>query len=174
MAVKEINRIKVNGIIYDIKPTSYNVTTSAIGSASAGTAISADDITAWNAGNTPTLGTAISADDITAWDAGSTPTLGTAIPADDITSWNAGVLPDATVADEVLTLTFGTLPTLNYTAKNIPNVTSVGTAPTLNYSARSIPNVTSVGTAPTLSYTARSIPNITVTSKTVVTGITEQ
>lgn len=173
MAVKEINKIKVGDIVYEIKPTAYSITTEAIGSASTGTAIPADDITAWNAGSTPTLGTAISADDITAWNAGSTPTLGTAIPADDITSWSAGVLPDATVEDEVLTLTFGTLPALAYTAKSIPNVTSVGTAPTLSYTARSIPNVTSVGTKPTLSYTAKSIPNITVTSKTVVTGISE-
>lgn len=37
-----------------------------------------------------TLGTAIAADDITAWSAGSTPTLGTAISADDITAYTAG------------------------------------------------------------------------------------
>lgn len=134
MATKEINKIKVGDTIYEIKPTVYEFDTTVIGSASAGTAISADDITAWHAGSTPTLGTAIS--------------------ADDITSWNAGTLPEATIEDEVLTLSFGTLPTLNYTA-------------------RTIPNVTSLGTVPSLSYTARTIPNITVTNKTVVTGIND-
>ena len=122
--------------------TKYTASTESIGSASAGTAIAADDITAWNAGSAPTLGTAIAADDITSWSAGSVPTLGTAIPADDITAWNAGTLPAATVDGENLTLTFGSLPSLSYTAKSIPNVTSVGSVPTLQYTARSIPNVT--------------------------------
>ena len=98
-------------------------------------------------------GTAISADDITAWDAGSTPTLGTAISADDITAWSAGTMFSASFDGKcTLTLTSGTVPTLSYTG-------------------RTIPNVTSVGSVPTLSYTARSIPNISVSSKTVVTGI---
>lgn len=126
-----------------------------------GTAIPADDITDWDAGSTPTLGTAISADDITAWNAGSTPTLGTAIPADDITAWSAGTLPTAVVEGENLTLTFGTLPSLSYTAKSIPNVTNVGSVPTLSYTARTIPNVTDVGSVPTLAYTPKSIPNVT-------------
>lgn len=146
-----------------------------------GTEISADDITAWDAGSTPTLGTAIPADDITAWDAGSVPTLGTAIPADDITDWNAGSVPtlgtaipadDITawttntptsfsVSGEKLSITPGSAASLSYTAKSIPNVTSVGTLPSLSYTAKSIPNVTSVGTKPTLSYTAKSIPNVT-------------
>lgn len=98
-------------------------------------------------------GTAISADDITAWDAGSTPTLGTAISADDITAWSAGTMFSASFDGKcTLTLTSGSVPTLSYTG-------------------RTIPNVTSVGSVPTLSYTARSIPNISVSSKTVVTGI---
>lgn len=113
--------------------TTYTAQTTSIGSASAGTAIAADDITAWSAGTVPTLGTAIAADDITAW--------------------SAGTMFSASVSGKKLTLT-------------------AGTAPSLSYTARSIPNVTSVGTAPSLSYTARSIPNISVTSKTVVTGIT--
>lgn len=146
--------------------------TTSIGSASAGTAISADDITSWSAGTLPTLGTAISADDITAWDAGSTPTLGTAISADDITAWSAGTMFSASFDGKcTLTLTSGSVPTLSYTGRSIPNVTSVGSVPSLSYTARSIPNVTSVGTLPDLKYTARSIPNISVSSKTVVTGI---
>ena len=113
--------------------TTYTASTISIGSASTGTAIAADDITAW--------------------DPGSTPTLGTSIPADDITAWSAGSLPTATVANGVLTFSMGSLPSLSYTAKSIPNVTTVGSVPSL-------------------SYTARSIPNISVTSKTVATGIT--
>ena len=88
-------------------------------------------------------GTAIDADDITAWSAGTTPTLGTAIDADDITAWSAGTLPSAIYDSETetLELTFGSLPSLSYTAKSIPNVTSVGTTPSLSYTAKSIPNI---------------------------------
>ena len=109
-----------------------STTTETVGSASAGTAIKADDITAWSAGSVPTLGTAIAADDITAWSAGSMTTV--------------------SVSGEKLTVTNGT-------------------APSLSYTARSIPNVTSVGTAPSLSYTERTIPNISVTNKTVVKSV---
>ena len=101
--------------------TGINKTTASIGSASAGTAIAADDITAWSAGTVPTLGTAI--------------------PADDITAWSAGTAASASYADGVLTITNGTAPSLSYTAKSIPNVTNVGTAPSLSYTARSIPNI---------------------------------
>lgn len=49
---------------------------------------------------------------------------GTAIPADDITAWSTGVLPSASYDNETETLefTFGTLPSLSYTAKSIPNI----------------------------------------------------
>ena len=126
-----------------------------------GSAISADDITSWSTGTLPTLGTAIPADDITSWTTGTLPTLGTAIAADDITSWSTGTLPTASVEDEILTLTFGTLPALAYTSRSIPNVTGVGTLPNLEYTSKSIPNVTGVGTLPALGYTSRSIPNVT-------------
>ena len=132
----KINKIKVGDTIYDVgSNTSIEVSKISIGSASAGTAIKADDITAWNAGTTPTLGTKIA--------------------ADDITSWDAGTLPTATVSNETLTITFGTLPTLNYTARQIPNVTNVGTVPSLTY-------------------TERTIPNISVTSQQVVSEVTEE
>ena len=116
--------------------TKYTANTTSIGSASAGTAIPADDITSW--------------------DAGSTPTLGTAIPADDITSWSAGTLPDATYDSETETLqfTFGSLPSLAYTAKSIPNVTAVGSVPTLNYTAKSIPNISVTATTVATGITA--------------------
>ena len=50
-------------------------------------------------------------------------TLGTSISADDITSWDVGILPSFTVSKGVLTLDSGSLPSLSYTARSIPNVT---------------------------------------------------
>ena len=151
--------------------TKYTANTTSIGSASAGTAISADDITGWDAGAVPTLGDPIAASKISSWNAGSTPTLGTAISADDITAWNAGTAASFSVANGVLTIVPGTAPSLTYAAKSIPNVTSVGTKPSLTKEDVTIPNVTDVGSVPTLSYSAKTIPNITVTNKTVATGI---
>ena len=155
--------------------TTYTANTTNIGSASAGTAISADDITSWDAGSAPTLGTAISADDITAWDAGSAPALTvTSTDCDDITAWSAGAAATASVSDGVLTITDGTAPSLSYTARSVGSASgwSAGSVPSLSYTARSIPNVTDVGSAPTLTYTERSIPNITITTTSVVTGMT--
>ena len=152
--------------------TKYTANTTSIGSASAGTAIKADDITAWDAGSTPELGDPITATKITGWNAGSVPTLGAAIAADDITSWDAGSVPTFTVSNGVLIITDGAAPTLTHTAKSIPNVTSVGTAPSLTKADVNIPNVTDVGSVPSLTYAERTIPNISVTPKTVATGIT--
>lgn len=152
--------------------TTYTANTTTVGSASAGTAIKADDITAWNAGSTPTLGDVITATKITTWSAGSKPTLGTAIKADDITAWSAGTVTTASVANGVLTISEGTAPSLSYTEKTIPNVTNVGSAPSMTKEDVSIPNVTDVGEVPSLTYSEKTIPNISVTSKTVATGIT--
>ena len=52
---------------------------------------------------------------------------GTAIAADDITAWSAGSLPTASVANGVLTLGMGTLPSLSYTARSIPNISVTST-----------------------------------------------
>lgn len=83
-------------------------------------------------------------------------TLGTAISADDITAYSAG-----------------TAASLSYTAKSIPNVTSVGSAPTLGtaFNVAAVDSFTA-NTLPSLSYTSRSIPNISVTPVTVVTSLT--
>lgn len=62
---------------------------------------------------------------------GSAPTLGTAIPADDITAWTTNTPTAFSVSGEKLIITSGTAASLSYTAKSIPNVTSVGSAPTL-------------------------------------------
>ena len=153
--------------------TKYTPSTTSVGSASAGTAIKADDIVSWDAGSTPTLGDPITATKITGWDAGSAPTLGAAISADDITGWDAGSMPTFSVVNETLIITPGSAPSLQYTPKSIPNVTNVGAAPSLTKSDVSVPNVTDVGEVPALSYSEKTIPNISVTQKTVVTGITE-
>lgn len=175
----DISKITLlDGVTYNIKDAyarehaNVSAETGTIGSASAGTAITATEITNWNAGSVPTLGTAIAVDDITAWDEGSTPTLGTAISADDITAWTTNTPTSFVISGEKLTITAGTAASLSYTAKSIPNVTSVGSVPSLSYTAKSIPNVTSVGTAPSLTKENHTIPNITVTPTTVVTSIT--
>ena len=126
-----------------------------------GSAIKADDITAWSTGTLPTLGTAIKVNEVSSWSTGTLPTLGTAIKADDITAWSTGVLPSATVSGENLTLNFGTLPSLTYSEKTIPNVTGVGTLPSLGQNEKSIPNITNVGTLPSLTYNEKTIPNVT-------------
>lgn len=129
----------LDGVTYNIKDAyarehaNVSATTDTIGSASAGTDITATEITAWNAG--------------------SVPTLGTAIPADDITAWTANTPTSFVISGEKLTITAGTAASLSYTAKSIPNVTSVGTAPSMTTESK-------------------SIPNISITEKTVVTNIT--
>ena len=75
-----------NTITIDAKDTTYSVSTDTIGSASAGTAIPADDITSWNAGTLPAMTMSVSGECLTF-------------------GWNAG-----------------SIPTLNYTAKSIPNI----------------------------------------------------
>jgi len=107
----------------------------------------------WNAGSAATLGEPITADNITSWNPGSTPTLGATITANEITNWSAGASTTASVSNGILSITFGTAPTLEYTDKNIPNITDVGSAPSLEYTAHSIPNVTNGGTAPSLTIT---------------------
>lgn len=69
-----------------------------------------------------------------------------------------------TTGDSV-TVTAGTAATLSYTARSIPNVTSVGSVPSLSYTARSIPNVTAAGTA------TYSTGTLTITNTTLGTAI---
>lgn len=216
----DVSKIKLGSTTYNIKDSSAvhgtvtkgdSVTVTKGDSVIEGTPFTVPNVT--SVGSAPTLGTAIPADDITAWSAGTLPTLGTAIPADDITGWTANtptaVTPNTVVSgvnavqitydstnervifpEYVLnggegqvtngasaTVTAGTAASLSYSAKSIPNVTAVGTLPSLSYTAKSIPNITSVGSTPTLG-TAFTIPNISkkqvvtdVTKKTVVTGI---
>ena len=65
------------------------------------------------------------------WNAGALPELGEAIEADDITNWDAGSSSSAVVNQGVLRLTNSTVPTLQYQAKSVPNITNLGTLPSL-------------------------------------------
>ena len=106
-----------------------------------------------SAGSAPTLQyTARSVGSASDWSAGSVPTLGTAIPADDITSWTTNTPTAFSVSGEKLSITSGTAASLSYTAKSIPNVTSVGSAPSLTITSVSCDDITSwsAGSAPTL------------------------
>ena len=161
--------------------TLYEATTTQVGSATAGQAITASNVTSWSTGVLPTLGTEIAADEITSWStgtlptlgeelaatkvdswtAGVAPTLGTPISADKITSWSTGVLPTYEVSGDTLILTAGSLPVLSYSTESIPNVTNAGSAAVLETSNVNIPNVTSVGSLPTLQHTVKNIPNVT-------------
>ena len=47
---------------------------------------------------------------------------GTAISADDITAWSEGTLPTASVENGILSFGMGSLPSLSYTSRSIPNI----------------------------------------------------
>ena len=136
----------------------------------------------WSAGSVPTLGTAIAADDITAWTT-NTPTAVTKKTVVTSATFNTVVTgctkktvvtsasgATASYANGIATFTDGSFSTgdsvtvttgASGSASTGDSVTvTAGTAASLSYTARSIPNVTSVGTAPSL----------TVTSTTVATG----
>ena len=80
---------------------------------------------------------------------------------DEVTDVAVPILSSSITINGVSTWSAGTIPSLSYTARSIPNVTSVGTLPSLSYTARSIPNVTSAGTVPSLSWS----------TATAVTGV---
>lgn len=140
-----------------------------------GTAISADDITAWDAGSATELGPAFSIKGVNTWSAGSTPTLGTAFTVKGVNEWDAGsatVLGTAFSIKGVKTWSAGSVPTLGtaFTVKGVDTwdagtATTLGTAFTVNsvktWSAGSTPtlgtaftvkgvNAWSAGAAPTL------------------------
>lgn len=103
--------------------------------------------------NTASIGSA------SGWSAGSVPTLGTAIAADDITAWSAGSVTTASVTSGVLNISTGTASSLSYTARSIPNVTSVGTAPSLTVISTTVATSvkTATSTQPTFTGTAATI-----------------
>ncbi len=89
--------------------TTYAASTVSIGSASAGTVIPADDITAWTT-NTPT---AVTPATVVTSASGATATVTNGVLS--ITNGSFGTGPAATV-------TAGTAASLSYTAKSIPNI----------------------------------------------------
>lgn len=116
----------------------YKITTNSEGHVTAATAVTKTDITALGipGSDTNTTYTANTSKLVTTTipnvtSAGSAPTLGTAIPADDITAWTTNTPTAFEIIGEKLKITAGKAATLSYTAKSIPNVTSVGSAPTL-------------------------------------------
>ena len=136
--------------------TTYTASTTSVGSASAGTAIAADDITGWTT-NTPTAVTKK-----TVVTGGSTTAIPNISKKTVVTSASGAT---ATYSAGILTITNGSFST--------GDSVTVGTA--INaYTSLTTGDSVSVteGTAASLSYTARSIPNISVTNKTVATGIT--
>lgn len=126
--------------------------TDTIGSASAGTAISADDITAWTA-NTPTVVTKK-----TVVTGGSTTNI-TPVTAKTVVTSASGA--SAAISNGVLTITNGSFSTGDSVTAGttVAAYTSLSTGDSVDVTA---------GTAASLSYTSRSIPNISVTSKAVL------
>lgn len=192
-----------------MKDTTYTASTTSIGSASAGTAIAADDITAWTT-NTPTAVTANTV--VTGGSKTSIPniskkTVVTSVTKKTVvTGGNTTSIPNiskktvvtsasgatAAISNGVLTITNGSFSTgdsvtvgtaINaYTSLTTGDSVDVATGDSVTvgtainaYTSLTTGAACSVtpGTAASLSYTARSIPNISVSSKTVVTGITQ-
>lgn len=131
--------------------------TTSVGSASTGTAIPADDITAWTT-NTPTSVTKKTV--VT----GGTTTAITPVTSKTVVTSASGAT--ASYSAGILTLTNGSFGTgASVTTGTAVNAyTSLTTGDSVDVTP---------GTAASLSYTAKSIPNISVSSKTVVTGLSE-
>lgn len=89
--------------------TTYTASTTSIGSASAGTAISADDITAWTT-NTPT---AVTKKTVVTSASGATATVSNGVLTLTNGSFSTG---------DSVTVTAGTSASLSYTARSIPNI----------------------------------------------------
>lgn len=169
-------KISASGSVHSVTPTKAT-----IGSASTGTAIAADDITAYTAGTAASLTTSsFTVPNVTG--VGTKPSLTvTSTACDDITGWttNTPTTPmSAAVSNGVLTLTDGTAGTaasLSYTARSVGSASnwSAGSTPTLGtaFSIKGV-DVFTANTPTSVTYTARSIPNITVTDTEVVTDIT--
>lgn len=164
-------------------------TTTSVGSATAGTAIPADDITAWTT-NTPTavtkktvvtgatFNTVVTGGTTTAVPNISKKTVVTGVTKKTVVTSASGAT--ATYADGILTLTDGSFSTGDSVTVSTGDSVTVGTAINayttlttgVSGSATTGDSVTvTAGTAASLSYTAKSIPNISVSSKTVLTGV---
>ena len=147
----------VNGFARGDHVHAISFATTSVGSASAGTAIPADDITAWTT-NTPTSVTKKTV--VT----GGTTTAITPVTSKTVVTSASGAT--ASYSAGTLTLTNGSFDTgASVTTGTAVNAyTSLTTGDSVDVTP---------GTAASLSYTAKSIPNISVSSKTVVTGLSE-
>lgn len=136
--------------------TTYTASKENIGSASTGTAIAADDITAWTT-NTPTVVTKK-----TVVVSGTTTDVPNISKNQVVTSASGAT---ASYSNGILTITDGSFQTGDSVTVGTPikAYTKLTTGDSVDVTA---------GTAATLDYTARSIPNISVATKSVVTGIT--
>ena len=142
-------------------------------------AVSVGSASGWSTGTLPTLGTAITADDITAWTT-NTPTAvtkKTVVTAATFNTVVTGVTKKTVVtsasggtasyANGVLTISdasFGTGDSVAVTTGASGSATTgdsvtvtAGKAASLTYTERSIPNVTGVGTLPALTVTSTSV-----------------
>lgn len=175
IAVTERNgsgNLDADWVVAQTNITGINKTTASIGSASAGTAIAADDITAWTT-NTPTQvtkKTVVTGGSTTAVPNISKKTVVTGVtPATVVTSASGA---SASYANGILTITNGSFGTGASATVTTGDSVTVGTAINAYTSLTTGDSVdVTAGTAASLSYTARSIPNISVTSKTVVTDV---
>lgn len=126
---------------------SYDISYTTIGSASAGTSISADDITAWSAGTLPSLTVAST-------------TVVTAVTT------ATGTAASAAITNGVLTITNSSIPltsvTVNTASIGSASGWSAGTTPSLTYTAKTIPNisVSSVTVVSDLTPTGTLLPNV--------------
>jgi len=159
----------VNGTTSNIA----SLSTISIGSASAGTAIPADDITSWTT-NTPTKvvpNTVVTGGTTTDIPNISKKTVVTSVTKKTVVTSASGAT--ATVSGCTLTLTNGSFGTGDSVTVSTGDSVTVGTA-IKAYTSLTTGDACTVtaGTAASLNYTAKSIPNISVASKTVATGFT--
>ena len=177
----DISQIAVNDGSLKLKKNSGTATTKFTANQSSTstltfTTTSVGSASGWNAGSATTLGTAIPADDITAWTTNK-PTVidttkfngGSFTQGTDLfkeATLNASLGSDTATASNPTTLTFSfsggsfTQGSDSHTAASLASgFYTAGSAASLSYTAKSIPNVTSAGTAPSLTITSTEVVN---------------
>lgn len=105
----------INGTTTDVA----KLATTSVGSASAGTAIAADDITAWSAGSLPSLTVTSTTINVPL---GITSLLEASISGSALTLSEVSVSTGSVTVGSASGWSAGTLPSLSYTARSIPNI----------------------------------------------------
>lgn len=105
----------INGTTTDIA----KLATTSVGSASAGTAIAADDITAWSAGSLPSLTVTNTTINVPQ---GISTLLEASISGSALTLSEVSVSTGSVTVGSASGWSAGTLPSLSYTARSIPNI----------------------------------------------------